>query len=726
MFCRGIFWLQHAIIFTLVFSSSMMAQPTKSPSTTDAKQFLSGDPGLSAENPFAQVSKLPFGAPDFRQIRHEHYLPAFEAGMRQQLMQIERIANQSEPATFENTLTAMELSGEILTRVERVFGNLTSSNTDESLQKIQAEIAPKRAAHNDNIYLNRKLYERVKHLFEHRDQWSLDPEQKQLVKEQYENFVRAGANLSDEDQQRIRKINEELSSLSTKFQENLLAITKEVAVLVSDVAELEGMSEGDIAAAAQAAEGRGENGKYLLAITNTTRQPILTSLKNRGLRQRVWEASANRGLGRDGQINNTPLVLQIAKLRAERAKILGFLSHAAYVLQNQMAEDPKAAFSMLTDLIPAVVQKNKEESQALMDVMKSAGESFELQPWDWEYYAEKVRQTKYDVDEAQVKPYFLLDNVLKDGVFFTMGKLYGITFKERHDLPIYHPDVRVFDVLDTDGKPLGLFYADYFARDAKRGGAWMNSFVEQSRLLNERPVIVNVMNIPKPAPGEPALISFDHTTTMFHEMGHALHGMFSSVEYPTLAGTSVPRDFVEFPSTFNEDWAIHSDVLPNYAKHYKTGETIPAELLKRVVAANKFNQGFDTLEYTAAALLDLEWHSLTPDQIPENVEAFEKQALRKHGIDLATVPPRYRTQFFAHVWSGGYSASYYAYLWSEVLAADAYAHLQTIGGLSRANGDAFRRTILSRGGSQEPMDMYQAFRGQKPTVDALLIRRGLK
>lgn len=721
---RNDYWRASALaVLVLGIPNAMMAQTSKEqPAVSNEKR----NDLLDEKNPFAAPSTLAFGTPDFSTIRHEHYLPAFEVGMKRQLAEIEEIANQTSPPTFDNTLAAMEKSGQILTRVERVFGNLTSSNTDETLQKIQAEIAPKRAAHADNIFLNRKLFERVKAIYETRDASSLSGEQRQLVKEQYEAFVRAGANLGESDQQRIRQINEELSSLSTKFQENLLAITKEVGVLVADKGELDGMSDADIAAAAQAAEARGEKGKYLLAITNTTRQPILTSLNNRDLRRRVWEASANRGLGKNGQIDNRPLVLQIARLRAEKARLLGFPNHAAYVLQNQMAEEPQAAFKMLTDLIPAVQKKVGQEAEALREVIESAGERFELQPWDWEYFAEKVRQAKYNVEESQVKPYFLLDSVLKNGVFHTMGQLYGIRFEERGDLPVYHPDVRVFDVIDADGTPLGLFYADYFARDSKRGGAWMNSFVEQSKLLNERPVIVNVMNIPKPVAGEPALISFDHTTTMFHEMGHALHGMFSFVEYPTLAGTSVPRDFVEFPSTFNEDWAIHPEILPHYARHHQTGETIPRDLLDRVIEANKFNQGFDTLEYVAAALLDLEWHSLAPNQIPQDVEAFEAAVLRKYGIDLAVVPPRYRTQFFAHIWSGGYSASYYAYLWSEVLAADAFAHMRQIGGISRVNGDKFRATILSKGGSEEPMDLYRAFRGNVPTVDALLIRRGLK
>jgi peptidyl-dipeptidase Dcp len=454
--------------------------------------------------------------------------------------------------------------------------------------------------------------------------------------------------------------------------------------------------------------------------------PVLPSLNNRTLRQRVWEASAFRGLGRDGGLDNRPLVLEIAKLRAERAQLLGFPNHAAYKLQNQMAETPDAARRMLTDLVPGVVARVRQEAADLEAMIRQSGAQHDLAAWDWEYYAEKVRRAKFEVDESAVKPYFELNNVLTRGVFFTMNRLYGISFRERKDLPVYQADVRVFDVLDGDGSQIGLYYFDPYKRDSKRGGAWMSSFVDQSGLLNEKPVIVNCLNIPRPADGEPALISFDNVTTMFHEMGHAVHGLFSDVTYPSVAGTNTPRDFVEFPSTFEEDWAILPEILANYAVHYQTGERIPQELLDKVVRASKFNQGFDTLEYLAAAILDLEWHSLTPDQIPADAEQFEADVLKKHGIDIAAVPPRYRTAYFAHIWPGGYSSSYYAYLWSEVLAADAFSHMRANGGLTAANGRKFRETILSVGSSREPMESYKAFKGGEPTVDALLIRRGLK
>lgn len=691
---------------TLLFGSNLSAMPN--------------------DNPFLTSSSLALEAPDFASIKAEHYQPAFEAGMKQQLEQMEAIAKQNDEPSFENTLVAIEESGEILRRVQAVFFNMSAAHTDEKIQEIEQTIAPKLAAHADNILLNPKLFARVESLWKQREKLKLSEEQQRLLKEQYESFVRAGARLTAEEQARVRAINERLSTLTTDFQNNLLAVTKERSVLVEDVQRLAGMSQAEIAAAAEGAAAKGNAGKYLLPITNTTRQPVLMSLKDRELRKQVWQASANRALGENGGIDNRPLVLEMAKLRAEKAKLLGYASHAAYALENQMAHDPAAAIKMLEDLVPQVVAKVKLEAAEIEKVMKADGIQGKLEPWDWEYYAEIVRKQKYDVDENLVKPYFELDSVLKNGVFFTMNKLYGVEFRERFDLPVYHPTVRVFDVLGEDGKQIGLFYADYFHRESKRGGAWMDAFVSQSRLLNQLPVVVNVMNIPAPAAGEPALVSFDNVTTMFHELGHGVHGLFSSVEYPTLSGTAVPRDFVEFPSTFHEDWAIDPAVLKNYARHYKTGETIPAALLEKSIAASKFNKGFDTLEYLSAALLDLAWHSLSPDQIPTDVEAFEASTLKRLGVDYAPVPPRYRTQYFAHVWSGGYSASYYAYLWSEVLAADAFDYMAQRGGLTRTNGQAYRDTILSKGGTREVMKQYIDFRNSEPKVDALLIRRGLR
>lgn len=687
---------------------------------------VSSEDAAVDENPFFSPSTLPFGAPDFSKITEAHFRPAFEKGMADQMAEMNAIADSAEEPTFVNTIEAMERSGEVLTRVQRVFFNLSSAHSTPEIQKIQVELSPKLAAHSDNILLNQKLFARVQSLWERKDQLGLDSEQQRLLKDTYEKFVRAGAQLTEEQKTRVRAINERSSSLSTEYQNNLLAITKERSVLVDDESLLQGMSSDQIAAAAQQAKTRGQEGKWLLTITNTTRQPILASLQNRELRERVWEASAYRGLGRDGGIDNRAIVLELASLRAEKAKILGYANHAAYALEQSMAKDPAAAIKMLTDMVPAVANKAKEESAAIAELMQVDGIDGEVQPWDWEYYAEKVRQRKYELDDAEVRQYLLLDNVLKNGVFFTMNRLFGVEFKERFDIPVYHEDVRVFDVIDADGTPLGLFYADYFERETKRGGAWMSSFVNQSGLLGSQPVIVNVMNIPKPADGAPALISFDHASTMFHEMGHAVHGLFSDVKYPSLAGTSVPRDFVEFPSTFQEDFAIHPEVLKNYAKHHTTGEVLPAELLEKIIAAKTFNQGYDTFEYLSSALLDLEWHSLSPNQVPKDMEQFEAEVLQRRGVSMNAVPPRYKTAFFAHVWPGGYSASYYAYMWSEVLAADSFAWVRDNQGLSRESGDRFRSSVLSRGGSVDPMDQYRNFIGREPEVDGLLIRRGLK
>lgn len=675
-------------------------------------------------NPFMAPSSLPFMAPDFSRIRDEHYLPAIVEGMRLHLIEIEAIANNPEPPTVQNTLEAMERSGAVLTRVMKVFSNLAGTDTNPTIQQVQAEIAPKLAAHQDSILLNDALFARVKALHEAREVLQLDGETRRLVEQTHLRFVRAGAELSEQDKERIRALNSEQASLMTAFQQALLQQTQAAAVVVEDVAELDGLSEGQIAAAAEAAKAAGHEGKWLLRITNTTRQPVLTQLTNRALRQRVWEASANRGLGGEG--DTRAMVLRLAALRAERAQLLGMPNHAAYALETQMAGTPEAVLKMLDDLTPTVVENAKREAADIQALIRAEGGDFEVTPWDWEFYAEKVRAQKYDLDPEQVKPYFELDRVLRDGVFYAMNRFYGVSFNERTDLPVYHPDVRVFDVMDADGSQIGLFYADYFARPSKRGGAWMSSFVDQSHLLGQKPVIINVMNIPKPVEGQPALMTFDEVTTMYHEVGHGVHGLFSDVRYPSLAGTNVPRDFVEFPSQFEEDWAKHPEIIGNYARHYQTGEPIPADLLQRILNASGFNQGFDTLEYIAATYLDMAWHILPAGTQVDDVEAFEREALARHGVDFAPVPPRYRSGYFAHVFPGGYSAGYYAYLWSELLAADAFAHVTAQGGLNAELGNAYRRAILARGGSEDPMQMYVNWRGQQPDPNALLVRRGLK
>jgi peptidyl-dipeptidase Dcp len=715
--------IQSFAYFAILVCSGVSA-PLFAQSTSFAQpKFVS----MLESNPLLQPSSLPLKSPEFGKVKNEHFLPAFEVAMKEHLAEVKLIAESKEPPTFENTLVALEKTGETLTRVSAIFFHLASSHTNDLIQDVEAKMAPRLASHSDDIYLNKKLFERVESLWAKRDSFTDWNEEKQrLLKDYYESFVRAGAKLTDSEQKRVREINELQSTLTTQFQNNLLALTKERSLLIDNKDKLKGMSEGEIAAAAQGAEARGQKGKYLLTITNTTRQPVLTSLQNRETRKLVWEASANRGLGENGGLDNRPLVIQLAKLRAERAKILGYESHAAYKLEDQMAKNPEAAFKMLQDLAPGVVAKAKQEAAEIQAAMKADGINDDVKPWDWEYYAEKVRAAKYQVDENLIKPYFELNNVLTNGVFYTYGKLYGITFRERTDLPVYHETVRVFDVLGSDGKPIGIFYADYYARETKRGGAWMNSFVDQARLLHQLPVVVNVMNIPEPAKGEPTLLSLDHVVTMFHELGHGVHGLFSNVEYPRLAGTSVPRDFVEFPSTVHEDWAIHPEVLANYAKHYKTGEPLPKDLLDKSIVANKFNKGFETLEYLAAALLDLGWHSISAKDTVTDAVAFEAEILKKYGVDYAPVPPRYRSAYFAHVFPGGYSAGYYAYMWSEVLAADAFAFMRDHGGLTSENGRKFRETVLSRGGSRDVMKQYIDFRGSEPGVTPLLERRGLK
>lgn len=676
-------------------------------------------------NPLFYKSSLPFEAPPFDKIENRHYRPAFEEGMKRELQEIDTIATNPEPPTFENTIVAMEKTGRLLDRAQSVFYNLTSAHTNDEIQKIQSEMAPKFSAHSDKILLNTDLFARVKTLYEKRESLDLDAAPLKLLEDTHRDFIRAGAKLSESEKNRMREINKRLSSLSTQFQENLLTMTNNRYVLVEDKSRLNGLGSDRIEAAKEAAADKGHDDAWLLSITNTTRVPVLSSLENRALRKEVWEASVFRGVGRDGGVDNRPLVLEMAKLRAEKAELLGYENYASYALEPQTAQHPEAVLDMLKDLIPAVIKNTQKEAGDIKQMMRDEGIQGEVQPWDWLYYAEKVRQERYDIDQSKIRPYFELDKVLKDGVFYTMNKLFGISFEERFDLPVYHPDVRVFNVYDKKGDQLGLFYADYFTRESKRGGAWMNAYVQQSHLLDKKPVIVNVMNIQPPAEGEPALISFDNVQTMFHEMGHAVHGLFSDVTYPSQAGTSVPRDFVEFPSTFEEDWAIQPEILKNYAIHYKTGESIPTELLDKVIASQNFNQGFDTQEYLAATMVDLEWHLLSSNQLPEHVMAFEQKALAEYNLDNNLIPPRYKSPYFAHIFAGGYSANYYAYIWSGILAADAFAYMQNNGGLTLENGNRLREFVLSKGGSQKAMEMYRDFRNGEPDTKHLLERRGL-
>jgi len=674
-------------------------------------------------NPFLAESTLPFHAPPFDKIKDSDYQPAIEAGMKDQLAEIEKIADNPAPPTFANTLEAMERSGALLTRVTKVFFNLTTANTSDTLQKIKSEEAPKLAAHSDSIYLNAKLFARVKALYDQRDVLKLDPESRYLVERYFKTFVRAGALLSEADKETLRGLNQEEATLTTRFEDDLLAETNSGALVIDNKADLDGLPENDIAAAAELAKEKKLDGKWVIALQNTTQQPALTYLKNRAVRERLFNASVTRG-NNGGKNDTKGIVTRLAQLRPQRAKLLGYPDHATFILDDQMAKTPQAAEKLLTGIVPAGTAKAREEAARMQKVIDAEKGGFTLGPQDWQYYAEKVRKAEYDLDNSQIKPYFELDRVLHDGVFFAANKLYGITFKERKDLPVYNPDVRVFEVFDANGKSLALFYADYFQRSNKDGGAWQDSFVDQSHLLGTQPVVINVCNFTKPSAGQPALLSFDDATTMFHEFGHALHAMFSNIRYPMLGGVS--RDFVEFPSQFNEHWATDPAVFANYAKHYQTGKPMPPELVNKIKRSRTFNQGYATTEYVAAALLDMAWHSLPPTAPQQDANKFETDALKRFQIDLPQVPPRYHTTYFAHIWDGGYSAGYYAYLWSEVLDDDAFYWFKEHGGLTRANGQRFRELVLSKGGTQDVATTFRNFRGRDPIVEPLLEERGLK
>ncbi|HEY0350782.1 MAG TPA: M3 family metallopeptidase [Gemmatimonadales bacterium] len=692
-----------------------------SPSTSGAARLEA--PAFTSANPFAQPSPLQYQAPQFNRIRNPDYQSAIEEGMRRQLREVDAIARQTSAPTFDNTLVALERTGVLLTRSLKVFGAVVNANTNDTLQAIQTEAAPKLAAHTDAIYLNPHLFQRVESVYSRRAQLGLAPEQSALLERYHRDFVRAGAQLSPADKTRLSALNQEEAKLSTAFQNKLLAATKAGALVIDDPAQLEGLSKDDLAAAAQAAKERGMPGKYVIVLQNTTQHPLQASLANRAVRQRLFEASTRRA--DRGDSNDTRAVVRrLALLRTERAALLGFPDYAAYALDNQMAKTPEAAIGLLSQLVPPATKKARAEAAKMQAIIDREHGGFKLAPWDWQYYAERVRQAEYNLDEEKIKPYLQLDRVLQDGVFFAANRLYGLTFKERKDLPVYHPDVRVYEVFDQDGKSMALFYTDYFKRDNKSGGAWMDSFVDPSGLMATKPVVYNVCNFTKPGPGMPALLTFDDVTTMFHEFGHALHGMFAEVQYPTLL--NVPRDFVEFPSQFNEHWALDPAVFANYAKHYQTGQAMPQDLVDRIKKTRTFNQGFATTEYLAAALLDLAWHTLPRDTAEPDVEQFEQQALARFHVDVPEVPPRYRTPYFAHIWGGGYSASYYAYLWSELLDDDAYAWFKEQGGMTRANGQRYRDMILSRGSTTDAGELFRDFRGRDPKIEPLLQQRGLE
>ena len=670
-----------------------------------------------ANNVLFRKSPLQDQAPQFDKLTVADYEPAFDAGIKQHNAEIAAIANNPAAATFDNTLVAMEKSGELLNRTATVFFNLSGLISDKDYQRIEGKMAPILSAHSDNIHLNSKLFARVESIYNMKDE--LSKEDQRLVDFYYSQFVRAGAKLTAKDKQAMRDINAQLPTLATDFSQNIMKSFKNDTIIVTDKAELTGLADDEIASLASAAKTAGKEG-YMITLVNTTRQPILSSLENRALRQRIWEKSAQRAMDVNG-----PIVLKMAKLRAEKAKLLGYNTWADYVVADQMAKTPAAVFDILDDLAPKAVAKAKNEAADIQKVITAEGKNFNVQPWDWAFYAEKVRKAKYDLDDKEVKPYFEFNTVLHDGLFFAMNKLYGISFKARTDLPVWNPEVKAFEVFNADGSSVGLFYIDPYARTGKNGGAWMSEWMSQSGLMGTKPVVYNALNIPKPADGQPTLMTFDEVSTMFHEFGHADHGLFSNVKYPSLAGTNTARDFVEFPSQFNEDWSINPTVIANYAKNYKTGAPIPKALLAKILKAHKFNQGYDTTEYLASALLDMEWHSITADTKVENVENFEKKVLAKHGINYAPISPRYKSAYFSHAFAGGYSAGYYAYLWTEVFAADAFSYMTKNGSLNRANGDAFRENILSKGNSQDLMQDYINFRGNKPSTKALLERRGL-
>ena len=676
---------------------------------------------MTIANPFAQRSDLDFELPPFALIKEEHYLPAFYEGCTQQLAEVQAILDTPGAATFENTIVALEKSGQMLMRTLLVFFNKSSSDTNDAMDKIEEEMAPKLAAHQDAINLNPALYARIKSLYDNRESIGLNTEDAWLLERYYKDLIHAGAHLSESQRDRLKELNEELSKLETQFSKNVLADTNDLAVLVDTIDELDGLSENEIASAAAAAKDRGHEGKWLIGMVNFSGNPVLDSLTNRALRKKIMQDSLLKG-NRANENDNKPVILKVVKLRAERAKLFGKNTHAEHVIAVQTAEHPDNVHAMLRKIAPAAVRNAQAEAQ---DLKKSAGT--EIESWDWGFYTEQVRLEKYNIDTSKMRPYFELESVLANGIFFAANKLFGITFKERPDLVTYHPEARAFEVFNEDGSKLGLFIGDFYTRDSKRGGAWMNNLVDQNFLFKQLPVVVNNLNIPKPPAGKPTLLTFSETTTLFHEFGHALHGLLSQVKYPRVSGTSVQRDFVEFPSQVNEMWILWPEVVENYARHFETGEKLPQEWIDNLDAASTFNEGHATTSYLAAAILDLAWHSLDSEEAAKvtDVEAFEAQAIKDYGLDFAPVPTRYRSTYFSHIFAGGYSAGYYGYIWSEVLDADTVDWFKENGGLQRKNGEHFRNTLLGRGGSIDSMQMFRNFRGRDSKIEPLLKRRGL-
>ncbi len=711
---KKIFILASCAMMIFMVSCSLKSQEKSSMENNKAQ----------ADNPLMRPSTLPFQAPDFSKIKNSDFKPAFEEGIKRQRTEIENIANSAEEPTFENTLVPLEKSGALLTRVDNIFEMLSGANTDSVLQSLQEEIAPKLAAQHDAIYLNENLFQRIKQIHQKKNDLNLDPESARLLDYYYDEFVRAGANLPSAEKEKLKKLNEEEALLSAKFTNKLLAAAKAGALVVDEKAALEGLPESTLKSAAQNAEENGKAGKWLLPLQNTTQQPALQWLENRDTRRQLFEASWTRA--EKGDENDTrETIKRLAELRAEKAKLLGFPNYAAWNLQDQMAKTPETVRDFLKKLVPPATANAKKEVEDLQAVIKQENGNFKLQPWDWNYYAEKIRKERYDLDDDQLKPYFELFNVLENGVFYAANQLYGLTFNRRDDIPVYQPDMRVYTVVDKDGTEMGLFYCDFFKRDNKSGGAWMSNVVGQSKLLGTKPVIYNVCNFTKPASGEPALITWDDVSTLFHEFGHALHGLFADQVYPALSGTSVARDFVELPSQFNEHWALDPKVLMHYATHYETGQPMPQELVDKIKKSTTFNQGYALTEILAAADLDMEWHTVPAGKDINSVDEFEAKALKRTNLDIAEVPPRYRSSYFLHIWANGYSAGYYAYLWAEMLDEDAFAWFQENGGLTRENGQRFRDMILSRGNTEDLSKMFVAFRGHEPDIQPMLKDRGL-
>jgi len=673
-----------------------------------------------SQNPFLAKSNLEYELPPFAAISEADYLPAFYAGMDEQLAEVEKITSQAE-VTFENTLVALEASGGILSRVAAVFYNKSSSDTNEAIDKIEAEIAPKLAAHSDKIKLNQKLFARITKLVD--SGLDLNSEDSWLLKRYHRDFLHAGAGLSDSQREEIKKINEELSTLQTEFSKKVLSETNDLAVFVDDVKELDGLSENQIKACKAAADARGVKDKYMIGAVNFTGHPLLRSLKNRELRKKVMQASLSKGL-RGNDFDTRQVLLKMVKLRAKRAEIFGKKSHAQYSLSEQTAGSPERVHEMLKKIAPAALANAKAEGRDLERLAKLDGIE-KLESWDWDYYTEKVRAEKYDLDTALMKPYFELESVLFKGVFYAAGKLYGMSFKERPDLVTYHPEARAFEVFNEDGSKIGLYIADFYTRDSKRGGAWMNSLVKQSHLLDQLPVVVNNLNIPKPPKGEATLLTLDETTTLFHEFGHAIHGLLSNVKYPRFSGTAVQRDFVEFPSQVNEMWILDPQIVDNYARHYQSAERLPQSWIDKLEESSTFNEGHATTSYMAAAILDLAWHSLSSEEVVGDVEKFEAEAIESYGLAYDCVPTRYRSTYFSHIFAGGYSAGYYGYIWAEVFDADTGEWFKENGGLTRENGDHLRGKLMSQGGSIDSLEMFRNFRGRDAVIEPLLKRRGL-